>query len=174
MNQRPHLQCSALRFTGLAITGVALFVCAFGAMGFARIHADEKKVSAIYVVLHKDNGADAEDMTTTVIREIFLKQRASFPNNKDAEPVNQKDDSAARKLFLSKVLKMTEAELTKHWDKEKVRSGKTKPKECTGDDKTFAKVSRSTEAIGYISKKYYDDLSAEDKALLKIVETVEE
>ena len=87
-----------------------------------------------------------EHITVAEIKRLFLKQRHNWKSGDKAFPINGKNGSRARQLFLEKVLNMTESDEKTYWQDQKVKRGLSPPPSFSNVQKAVFSLKDS---IGY-------------------------
>ena len=90
------------------------------------------------------------------VSDLFLGKASTFPDGKQAVPIDQAESSAFREEFHSKVTGKSGAQLKSFWSKQ-VFSGKgTPPKEVANSAEVKKLVADNPNMIGYIDKAAVD------------------
>jgi ABC-type phosphate transport system substrate-binding protein len=104
----------------------------------------------VTVIAHPTVSVDA--MARKDLTRIFLKKKASWPDRKKAEPINQNVKSPLRDIFASQVLGMSNKEMDSYWQGQ-VFSGRKSPPPTAASDREVLDFVRTTPgAVGYVSK----------------------
>ena len=108
----------------------------------------------VAVVVSAKSGAAA--LTKQQVSDLFLGKASTFPDGKQAVPIDQAESSAFRDEFHSKVTGKSGAQLKSFWSKQ-VFSGKgTPPKEVGNSAEVKKLVADNPNMIGYIDKAAVD------------------
>lgn len=99
-----------------------------------------------------NNGVKESTITASEVKQIFLKQRASWRSGGKVTPINAKPGSPERAAFLKKVLGMNASEETSYWQDQKIKKGLTPPPEFANTPKAVFSLKGS---IGYCLKSAY-------------------
>ena len=103
------------------------------------------------VVVHADNTLGTTgDALKTLIKRLFLKELMHWPDGKDARVYARTIDSAPQQAFRRQLLAMSEAELARHWIKQKSTNGSTPPKEVESDRLILKFVAKYQNALGIV------------------------
>lgn len=105
------------------------------------------------IVVH---GSNSNDLSEKDIARIFLGKDKSYPNGERAMPVDQKNGSAIRSIFVSTVLKKTDQQVQAYWAKLRFTGKGKPPKELSGSAAVKDFVTENPGSIGYIDSKDVD------------------
>jgi ABC-type phosphate transport system substrate-binding protein len=118
------------------------------AMAASSVYAD--------IVVVTSAKAGIADLNKQQVSDLFLGKSSTFPDGKQAVPLEQVDGAAAREEFHGKVTGKTGAQLKAFWSKQ-VFSGKgTPPKELPGSADVKKLVADNPNMIGYVDKSAVD------------------
>jgi ABC-type phosphate transport system substrate-binding protein len=84
------------------------------------------------------------------IRKIYLGELNKWKGRYEIEPVNQTSDKDIRKVFLYKILNMSNAEYVTYWRNKKQLSNTKPPREFRSSAEVVEFVKNNKNAIGYI------------------------
>lgn len=87
---------------------------------------------------------------------IFLGRSSYFPGNSPAIPVDQREGSAVREEFYSKLVGWTPAQLKGHWSRIVFTGRGQPPKQLANNEEVKQLLATSPGTIGYIEKKSID------------------
>ena len=104
----------------------------------------------ILIVAHKS--VSTNSITTDELKNIFLKKKGSWEGGQKAVPIHAKSDSALRRAFDQKVLKMTVNEEQSFWADEKIRRGKKPPSEFSNTLRAIFSIRGS---VSYVYRNRY-------------------
>ncbi|QJR10619.1 hypothetical protein DSM104443_01683 [Usitatibacter rugosus] len=120
------------------------------ALGFAALSAQAEFV----VIVNPKN--PAASMSADQVSQLFLGRSTSFPGGGTAAPVDQKEGSALRDEFYTKVADKNPGQVKAFWAKQ-MFSGKGQPPKELGSSADVKKaVAADPNAIGYIEKGALD------------------
>jgi len=120
------------------------------AVGFAALSAQAEFV----VIVNPKNAAAS--MSAEQVSQLFLGRSTSFPGGAAATPVDQKEGSALRDEFYTKVADKNPGQVKAFWAKQ-MFSGKGQPPKEVGSSAEVKKaVAADPNAIGYIEKGALD------------------
>jgi len=95
-------------------------------------------------------------LTAEQTARIFLGKVSSFPDNRDAVPVDQVEGSPVRDEFYSKVVHKNSSQLAAYWAKV-IFTGDGRPPEKLENSVAVRKaVAKNPNVIGYIDKRAVD------------------
>lgn len=107
------------------------------------------------VVVSKSSAVDTLDKD--VVSDIFLGKSPTFPNGKEAVPVELKDGQAARESFHSGATGKSQAQLKAYWSKMLFSGKGSPPKEVADGASMKALIADNPNMIGYIDGADVDD-----------------
>jgi ABC-type phosphate transport system substrate-binding protein len=125
---------NSLKFTLL------LVVSAFVASAYADV---------VVVVSAKSS---VTSLTAEQTAKIFLGKVGTFPNERNAFPIDQPEGSAIRDEFYSKVAHKNSSQLAAYWAKIIFSGDGRPPKLIAGDAAVRKAIANNPNAIGYIDK----------------------
>ena len=112
------------------------------------------------VVIHADNKlAAVGDEAKTLIKRLFLKDLTRWPDGSEARVYARSGDSAPQQSFRRQLLAMSEAELARHWLKQKSTNGSTPPKEVESDRLVLKYVAKYPNALGVVELASLKDVT---------------
>lgn len=113
----------------------------------------------VAIISNPDNKIGKID--SFIVKNIFLGERASFPNGVYANPVNLAEGSQARKVFFHTILSISEQVHDKHWArKQKKRTMRTtayRPEEVDSNQEMMEIVADTSGSIGYVDASMVND-----------------
>lgn len=110
------------------------------------------------VVIHVENPiAERGEAARAIIRKLFLKELTHWPSGSEAKAYARSPDAPSQTTFRQTVLGMSEAELARHWLKQKSMSGATPPKEVETDRLVLKYVAKNPQAFGIVSLESVKD-----------------
>ena len=96
------------------------------------------------------SSANANPVSASEVKRIFLGKLKKFPDGSKVTPINQKAGQDLRKAFDSAALGKSASQIKSFWAKQ-VFSGKgNPPKEVATDQEVIAEVAGNPNAIGYV------------------------
>ncbi|MDX2094817.1 MAG: hypothetical protein SFW64_02625 [Alphaproteobacteria bacterium] len=101
------------------------------------------------LIVNSANPASGDAMKAEV-KNLFLKQKTSWPSGDEAEPTARAAGSPEHAALLKSVLGMNQAALDGHWASEKSKSGTSAPKEVSSDSILFRQIGKKKGAFGYV------------------------
>lgn len=111
--------------------------------------------AGIAVIVHPSAGIDK--LSKDEIARIFLGKSKTFPNGKEAIPVNQSENSPVREKFNQEVCQKSPSQYKAYWSR-LVFTGKGTPPKDSGTDKDVkALVAANPNVIGYVDSSVVDD-----------------
>lgn len=146
-----HIDCSKLS-NAVNKTILATIFLLFSNLSFG----------ATVIIVHPDND---NELTSSVIRKIFLGQTYTFPNGDKATPIDQKGDSSNKNTFIKKVLRKSPSSLNSYWSR-MMFSSKGLPPKTLAEQDAKAEVAKNPQAISYIDADNIDES-------IKVVLTIE-
>lgn len=108
--------------------------------------ADE---GAFRLVVNASNGITS--LTRDEVSQYFLKKRTTWPAGQAVQPVDQTDESAARRAFSKAVLKKDVGAVKSYWQTQIFAGRGVPPPEKASDAAVLAFVEANAGAIGYVS-----------------------
>jgi len=106
------------------------------------------------IIVHPSNSNS--NLSTNVIKKIFLAKKDTFPNGAKATPVDQPESSGIRPEFYQAVANKSEAQMKSYWSR-MIFSGKGVPPDVLDDDAAVKNwVSANKGGIGYIDNSQVD------------------
>jgi hypothetical protein len=109
-----------------------------------------KKVVYAVVVNATNPIAVSGDAARTVVKDLFLKNLGRWPNGTEAKPYAREAASVEMAGFQKEILGMSEAELARHWLRQKNTNGTTPPKEVDNDRLVLKFVGKHDGAFGIV------------------------
>lgn len=104
------------------------------------------------VVVHTDNKlTETGDAAKTLLKKLFLKELTRWPDGGEAKAYARTPDAECQIAFRKVVLEMSEAELARHWLKQKSMNGSTPPKEVEADRLVLKYVAKNANAFGIVT-----------------------
>lgn len=135
------------RTTLALLTGLWCFLAPL-----ARVQDDD--TPRLVVAVHPDNEVSLDEKEArSWVRKLFLKEVANWPDGTRAKPFDRRSRSKEQKLFRERVLKMSAAELVRHWLKMKNLKGATPPREVSSDRMMAKYIARQKGALGLVDKE---------------------
>lgn len=101
----------------------------------------------ISVIVHPSNDASISDAD---IKKIYLGKSAKFPNDTQAEPLDQKEGSAVRQQFLDAAIGKSEPQMKSHWSRLIFTGKGVPPKTLESDAAVVEAVAGDPQAIGFV------------------------
>ena len=147
-----------------------LFLAAATASTTISVCAEE--VTEVLIITNADNTAESKDFQTADYRAMFLKEKKTWSDGTEIVAVQLESTTKEAEVFRLKVLDKTEDELTKYWTDLREDEGVEPPVSKKDSKGVYRTVSGKKNAIGYVAKSYYDGLTAEEKAKVKILLTL--
>jgi hypothetical protein len=121
----------------------------------------------IVVVTNKEN--PVEKLEPEAARRLFLKLDERWPDGRRARPVDVLGDTPARRTYLARLLKMTAADLQRHWVSLRYQNGAApSPNVKTWDDVVHF-VAAYRGGIGFLPAS---ELTPERERQLKVLAKV--
>jgi len=96
-------------------------------------------------------------LSKSQIADIFMGKMIRFPNGSEVVPVDQVENSAARKEFYFKFADKSPAQLKAFWSKIIFTGRGQPPPEVSNDIEVKKFIAKHPDAIGYIERKRVDD-----------------
>ena len=129
-------------------------VLAAPALGSIRGSA-EATAGEYAVVVNKKNGYEPSDkeQTRNLIKALFLKKRKDWPSGETAKPFAYREGTPEAVAFQKQVLKMSDAELSKHWLSLKQTTGDTPPRELPSASLALKFIDKFEGAFSVMSKE---------------------
>ncbi|APV52529.1 hypothetical protein BWI17_18585 [Betaproteobacteria bacterium GR16-43] len=119
-------------------------------LGFAALSAQAELV----VIVNPKN--PAASMSADQVAQVFLGRSASFPGGGAAAPVDQKEGTALRDEFYTKVADKNPGQVKAFWAKQMFSGKGQPPKELASSADVKKAVAADPGAIGYIEKGALD------------------
>lgn len=120
------------------------------AFGFAAVSAQAELV----VIVNPKN--PAASMSADQVAQVFLGRSTSFPAGGTAAPVDQKEGTALRDEFYTKVADKNPGQVKAFWAKQMFSGKGQPPKELASSADVKKAVAADPSAIGYIEKGALD------------------
>ena len=98
------------------------------------------------------SGADGR----AYLRQLFLKERTGWPDGKPVTFLARSEKNTVSVVFRERVLEATQAELRRHWLRQKQTRGETPPRQVSSTRLLMRLVARNETAISVVSKQEYD------------------
>lgn len=92
----------------------------------------------------------AKNELVSTAKKLYLKNLSRWPDGSPARPYARASSSDAQQAFAHRVLKMTDAELARHWLRLKNMRGTTPPREVSSDRLVIKHVARKTGAFAIV------------------------
>lgn len=106
------------------------------------------------IIAHPGNPLNSIDQTE--VERIFLGRSRSFPGGGSVKPLDQAPGNAMREKFFTRVLNMTEAQVTGYWSR-RMFSGKGTPPDTLADDLAVKeRVANDPTSLGYVREDVVD------------------
>lgn len=105
------------------------------------------------VIVHPSN---ANAMTASDISRIFLGKKKTYPDGREAVPVDLKDGDTVRSDFVSSVLSKNDQQIKAYWAQLLFTGKGTPPKEVDSSAAVKELVSQNPSIIGYIDSQQVD------------------
>ncbi|HLQ37842.1 MAG TPA: hypothetical protein VK348_08580 [Planctomycetota bacterium] len=121
-------------------------------LGLAAVPPARAQDKVVYAVVAnpastwKGTAAEAQ----ALVKKLFLKTANDWPDGTVARVYARAAGSAEQRAFETRVLGMTEAELTRHWLQQKNRNGLTPPREVTSAYVLIKYLGKYPEAFGVL------------------------
>lgn len=109
------------------------------------------------------------NLSPTEIRKYFLKEKQTWPNGEKIRSVDRNGNSAERRAFLEKVLKLSEDEMEHYWISLRYQKGVAVPPRLNTDQEVVEYVAAYEGAIGFVNSK---SIGAGQKSEIKVIGTV--
>ena len=106
------------------------------------------------IIVHPDY--QGGELDQEMVKQLFLYETKTYPSGHKAQPANHADGSPDRKAFFEYVLKMSESQHKRFWQR-KQSSGKTPPIELDSNSAVLKWISDNPLGITYINKDKVDD-----------------
>jgi len=101
------------------------------------------------VIVHPQN--PVASVGRAFLADLYLKRATRWEDGELARPIDQRADSAARRVFSESVLKRSVAAVKRYWQ-QRIFSGRDlPPPELDGDEAVVSYVASHRGAIGYVS-----------------------
>jgi len=121
------------------------------------------------VIVNSENNYDSSGSgAKTLLSQLFLKQRSSWPNNLKAKPFSYDQYSAEQQEFNKAVLGMNQTQLTQYWISVKQKNGETPPKEIRSLRLMLLVVAKYPGAFGVIPMSQIPDDAEGIKVLFEL------
>ncbi len=139
-----------------------LFICFLPLLFFS---GQNDKIE-LALIVNKNNTINT--MTKSEVKLTYLRKlNKRWPGiNKNIIPVDRKDISETKKIFLSKLLNMTEQDLNRYFTEREYMNAEMPPIVFNNDAEIIEYVANNIGAIGYVNM---NSLNSEDKLKVKIV-----
>ena len=129
---------------------VSVSVLAFLAAmeGFGGYAPTAGQADEVMVIVNGDNTWMTSDVRE--IRTYWLKGRQEWPNGVRVSPADRDGESVARKLFLAKVLGMSNDEVERYWIEKRYQAGVSPPRKAASDAQMIEFVGAVKGAVGFV------------------------
>ena len=111
----------------------------------------DQKVQYALVVNANCKATETGDAAKALIKKLFLKELTRWPDGGEAKAYARTPDAECQIAFRKVVLEMSEAELARHWLKQKSMNGSTPPKEVEADRLVLKYVAKNANAFGIVT-----------------------
>lgn len=111
-------------------------------------------VAELAVIVNPGNG---DTLTKDDISSLYLAKNKSFPNGKNAIPLDRPEGSPLRVEFITKVVGKDEAQMKAYWSRLIFTGKGVPPKIVDSDEEVKEMVARNIDAIGFIDAATADD-----------------
>ncbi|GAA6144994.1 phosphate ABC transporter substrate-binding protein [Thalassolituus maritimus] len=111
-------------------------------------------VAGIAVIVHPSNEAGISESD---IKKIYLGKSTKFPNDADAEPLDQKEGSDVRQQFLDAAVGKSEPQMKSHWSRLIFTGKGVPPKSLSSDADVVSAVAGDPNAIGFVDSSAVTD-----------------
>jgi ABC-type phosphate transport system substrate-binding protein len=144
--RKPVCLPRSTRISALALGAVASFALV-GSLHHEPAFAGE--VADFRIIVHSENPNTSA--SREALAEAFLKTTTRWPDGESIRPVDQRPDSAVRKVFTERILKRSLGAVRSYWQ-QRIFSGRdVPPPELESDDAVVRYVGDHRGAIGYVS-----------------------
>lgn len=109
--------------------------------------------ASVAVIVHPDNDSTLNERQ---LRNIYLGKSRVFPNGNEATALDL-SEGQARRQFIAKVLKRSEANLNSYWARMLFSSQGQPPRELDSEKAVKQAVAENRSAIGYIDADQVDE-----------------
>jgi len=142
------------------------FIYIFFTVFSALICQSSNHVPDLVVIVNAENTTGI--LSPSEVKLIYLRKitRRWSGIKKNIIPVDRKGSPETRRIFLNKILGMTEDDLDRYYAEREYQNAEMPPVEVASDAEMIEFVSTNIGAIGYVSSS---SLSAQVKASIKIV-----
>lgn len=121
--------------------------------------------SAQLVVIVND-GNPVVSLSQSDVRAYFMKLEPTWDNGERVRPIDQVGTSAERTAFVADILRISEAELERHWIEKQYASAETPATRAPDESAVITLVKSFAGGIGFVSQAAWD---AADKTGVKAV-----
>ena len=111
-------------------------------------------MAEISVIVHPSNEAGISDAD---IKKIYLGKSSKFPNDMQAEPLDQKEGSDVRQQFLDAAVGKSEPQMKSHWSRLIFTGKGVPPKSLDSDAAVIDAVAADPKAIGFVDSSAVTD-----------------
>ena len=119
------------------------------------------------VIIVNSNNTTASLSKSEVKLTYLRKVRKRWPEiNKNIVPVDRKDMSESKKIFLSKLLNMTEQDMNRYFTEREYMNAEMPPLSFSSDAEIIDYVANNIGAIGYVMGS---SITGENKGKIKII-----
>lgn len=141
-----------VRIAGWCLAGALLASCAM-------FSSPTQSAKPEYVVLTHPANTEGESgqLMRDVVRKIFLKQRAYWPNGRPAKALVPPEGSAARMAFIEHVVAMSPDVLEEYWQFLARRTGETPPEVVEPQWLMLERLRTDDGAFGIVTKEAASD-----------------
>ena len=108
------------------------------------------------VITHSPMPEMDESETKKIVKQLFLKQRDTLPNNERSMALMPRKNAASYPPFLENVLMMTPQELDAYWKIQRTHKAASPPREVNSDRLMVHLVKNTLGAIGIVPKAAYE------------------
>ena len=116
----------------------------------------------LLVVVNEAN--DIDDISSDMLRRVFLGKRDRWPDGTKIVPLNIKAGSTERKTFDAAILKMDPDAASRYWIDQKIRGRIAEPKSAASVLLLQRVIARTEGAIGYAAA----NLATEDVNIIEL------
>ncbi len=121
-------------------------------LGAFPLHPSKSEADHDPLLIIASHSAPVSSITLLEVKQMFLKQRTSWPGGGKIVVLNARSGSEERKTFQAKVLDMDDGKETAYWQEQKIKKGITPPPEIGNTQKGVFSLKKS---VSYCLQSQY-------------------
>jgi hypothetical protein len=119
------------------------------------VGAAPSRAQEIVVIVNAAN--PVESLSVDEVRQYCLKRRSTWSNGESVRPIDRTGDPPERLAFLSEALRLSSADVERHWIQEQYASAEITPTRVPDDVMVIRLVETFPGAIGFVTRETLDE-----------------